>query len=521
MNLKSIELKTTMGTLKGLDLDGVYCFKGIPYADNLTGLNRWLPPQPVKPWNGTLDTTDFGEICPQNIALPPLWIMPKKGKILLEPMVELANKTQGPNCLNLNLWTPEIKPNKKLPVMLFIHGGGLSMGSSTEDVFDGTETAKKGIIFISINYRLGTMGFLAGDGLFDGDTLKGNRGFMDAIEALKWVKQNISDFGGDKNNVTVVGQSGGATSLWSILASPASEGLFHRAIFQSGPINMVPIDDQLKLTEVVLKKLKIKKGDTKALANIPTDKIKGSIMQGALTAPGKDFGEMSQTKLPTTGAYGTDYLPLDILDALKAGHNKHVDILVGSNLNDGRASSIGIPFPRFIGIKMMNSYINGMIGKTKKERKEKVKHYREIMKGTSEADVQEQIQTDALYRMRGIKAAEIHSKHKESNTYMYQFNWKSPALGGVFGALHGIELGFVFNNLKALQSLIGDPVEPQPLADAMSDAWVSFVKNGKPESSSLPSWNQYNTDTRETMFFDRECTIENDPDSELRKLWID
>ncbi len=512
-----VQVKT--GSMLGRESAGVLNFKGIPYAAPISGLNRWLPPQPPLAFDGVFDASDYGHICPQNVSIPPMWLFPKLARIFLKTLTQNISTTQGENCLNLNIWTASKHENQRRAVMVFIHGGGLSLGSSVSQMYDGSSLAKKGIVFVTLNYRIGTLGFLSGDGLFQGDVLKGNRGFMDQVAALEWVQENIAQFGGDPDNVTIVGSSGGGTSAWALLAAPKSEGLFHRAIVQSGPVNMIPIADQLKLGKAVLKKLNIEEGDIDALAAIPDSKITGPVMQKILMQRGEPFGKMSLTKLPTTGAYGTEFLPDDIFQALEMGKARNIDILVGSNHHDGRASAIGMPLPKTWSIKLMNWFIAGMIDPTKEGRKKIIKMYKSVMSKDSDYTVNEQIQTDALYRMRGIKAAEIHSRTASANTFMYQFNWESPVAEGELGAIHGLEIPFVFNNLKLCPELTGNADAAQPLASAMSDAWVSFAKTGKPTSELLPEWPKYNQESRNTMFFDSQCEVVSDPDGEIRKIW--
>jgi para-nitrobenzyl esterase len=248
------------------------------------------------------------------------------------------------------------------------------------------------------------------------------------------------------------------------------------------------------------------------------------IMQKTLMKRGKSFGEMSLTKLPTTGAYGTEFLPNDILPALEIGKARDIDILIGSCRHDGRASAIANPLPKLRAIKMMNEFVGGMIAPTKEGRKEILEKYKSIMPEDSSYIINEQIQTDALYRMRALKAASIHSRTSASKTYVYQFNWESPVADGKLGAIHGLEIPFAFNNLKLSSELIGniDNIDSaQPLATAMSDAWVTFARQGKPVSDLLPDWPEYNEETRNTMFFDSNCKIVSDPDSEMRKIWAD
>lgn len=510
---------TNKGQVSGLRIENIFSFKGIPYAKRLDGLNRWLPPQEAPSFEGIHDATSFGDICPQMNAAAPKWLLSKAGGILIDSM-NAEKAVQGPNCLNLNVWTPSLEPNARLPVIMFIHGGGLSLGSSQPPPLDGTAIAKKNVVYVSLNYRLGMMGFLAGDGLFKGDVLKGNRGFMDQAAALRWIQENISSFGGDPDNVTVAGQSGGGTSTWALLCSPETKGLIRRAIIMSGPINFVSLDDQLKLTRDLLKKLKVPIGDTDALAKVADKKIISAMMQKQLFKSGQPYGEMSRTKLPTTGAYNTEFLPTDILDAFKRGAAKNIDLLIGGCRHDGRASVVALPFSKKIAIRLMNKFVAGMIGATKSERKKVVNKYREIMQDSSEYEIQEQIQTDALYRIRALKAADIHSEQNGS-TYVYQFDWESPVLGGAFGAMHGFDAIFALDNLELARDFIGDTAAAQSLASTISDAWVSFAKSGEPKSSTLETWPEYNLADRQTMVFNSKSKLVRDPVGEIRNIWSD
>tara|TARA_R110002074_G_scaffold402134_1_gene603900 strand:+ start:72 stop:1652 length:1581 start_codon:yes stop_codon:yes gene_type:complete len=513
-------VKISQGIIYGMKENGIYTFKGIPYAAPLNGINRWMPPKPPIPFKEEFDATKYGEICPQYTATVPGWLLPKAGKALMVMMDDVYKHSQGENCLNLNIWTSEISLNTSLPVIVFIHGGGLSLGSGADPYFDGANISKQGVVFVNFNYRLGMMGFLSGDGLFKEDILASNRGFMDALAVLKWVKENISQFGGDANNVTIAGQSGGGTAVWALLASPKSKGLIHKAIVMSGPINMVPIEDELKVTKDVLKKLKVPLGDEVALANVSAKKAKSPLLQTQLFSKfGDAYGEMSRTKLPTTGAYGTEFLPDDILEALEKGASNNIDILIGSCKNDGRVGYLAIPFPNYIGIRLLNYMIAGMIAPTKRERKEIVKKYKKAMPDSSCTLVQEQIQTDALYRIRALKAAEIHSRHKKGKTYVYQFNWESPVVDGKLGAIHALDVAFVLDNLKISEPLVGNISSAQPLAIGVSQAIVSFVKTGTPTSTSLPAWPEYNETTRQTMVFDKVSKIVTDLDRDIRKIW--
>lgn len=544
-------------------------FKGIPYAAPVSGLDRWRPPQPRAVRDGVFDARAYGPACPQSVTVVPMWMLSDAGQIMVEEiggMSTLASEAQSPDCLRLNIWTPsaraapqvasadarppggpapgtvdstrttpaddaqptpDTEPAKQaqpgLPVIVFLHGGGLSLGSSNNKSIEGTRLARKGAVVVTINYRIGPMGFLAADGLFDGDVLAGNRGVMDTVAALKWIQANIAAFGGDPGRVTLMGQSGGGTNVWGVLASPASKGLVRRAIVQSGPINHVPIADQTALARDVLKDWGVPVGDADALAAVPMDKATSTIMQTKLV--GSDtYGAMSRTYLPTTAAYGTAFLPDDVFTAVQKGRLDGVDILVGSNADDGRASIVAVPIPDPIAIDMWNGYIGGLIAPTKAGEAERLEQYKAAMPGADDLTVKLQLQTDALYRVPVLKAADLHSARPEGATFVYQFDWKSPAAGGKVGAMHGMDTVFAFGNLHAFPRALGTTdgaVDPAlvRLSDAVGTAFVQFAATGKPTADGLPTWPAYDTGARQTMVFDTPSRVQADPGGALRALW--
>jgi carboxylesterase type B len=414
-----------------------------------------------------------------------------------------------------------------LPVMVFLHGGSMAMGSGRNKSIEGAALARRGAVVITINFRLGPIGFLAADGLFDGDVLKGNRGMMDTIQALTWVRDNIASFGGDPNRVTLAGMSGGGTNVWTVLASPASDGLVHRAILQSAPVIDVSLEDHTKLTKAVLKDWGVAPGDEDALANVKGEDAYSTIMQTKVVGT-DEYGALSRTLIPYTGAYGTEFLPDDIMTAINKGRLNKLDLLVGSNADDAKVSIIAVPLPDGIAIDMWNGYIGGLIAETKEGEKEMVERYKAAMPDEDDLTVKEQLQTDALYRIRALKAADRHSElttaDDQGRTYAYQFNWESPAADGKIGAMHQLDVVFLFGNLSVFPRTLGhdgvniDPTT-QRLSDQMGEAWVSFAATGKPTSDKLPEWPEYETGARETMVFDKESKVVSDPGGELRKLW--
>ena len=534
-----VEVLTTEGPIHGVTVDKIQVFKGIPYAAPVDGLNRWLPPRPPAKRDGVFDARSYGPACEQTVAVMPRWMLSEVGEVAtieMGGMVLHAAEEKGPDCLRLNIWTPSLpaaaaagiqESSPGLPVMVMLHGGGLSMASAASRAQVGTVLARKGAVVVGINYRLGPIGFLAGDGLFKGDLLKGNRGFMDTVRALEWIRDNIARFGGDPGNVTLMGQSGGGTNVWGVLASPSSKGLVRRAIIMSGPINNVSVEDQKKLTRAVLKKWGVAVGDEAALAAVKTEDATSTITTTTLVGSDK-FGALSRMYLPNTGAYHTEFLPDDVFTAIKKGRLDDIDLLVGNCNDDAKASTAAVPLPDSMAIDIWNGYIGGMIAATEEGEKKMAEKYIAAMPGVDETRAKEQLQTDALYRLRALKAAELHSQSRTAavhgHTYAYQFNWKSPCCDGKLGAIHGLDLIFAFGNLGFYPTALGikdgkiDPVV-QRLSDQMADAWVNFARTGKPSSELLPEWPEYESSARQTMVFDKESTVVSDPGGKLRKLW--
>jgi len=516
-----VDIDTTEGVVRGLHVDDVSVFKGVPYAAPLDGILKWRPPQSPPTRDTVLDATRFGDMCFQAVSTLPSWMLTEGGAAFLDEMAGaqlMVEHPKGADCLNLNIWTPLADKRAELPVLVMLHGGGLSIGSALPKSIDGTSLAQLGAVVVTIHYRLGATGFLTGDDLFEGDVLDGNRGMMDTVAALRWLKKNVRNFGGDPDNITLAGQSGGGTNVWAVLASPSSKGLVRRAIVHSGPINMVSKDDQQKLTRDVLKSWNVEPGDAQGLANLSDDQVSDAIMQTTLLGDA-DYGEMSRTKLPTTGAYGTDFMPQDVLVAIENGALDGIDLMVGSAAHDGRASVIALPLPNGWAIDLMNGLVAGQLGPTEERRASMFELYRAAVDDdVPDWQVKEKLQTDGLYRVRALRAAELHAA-RGGRSFVFQFNWQSPLNDGELGAMHGLDLIFAMRNTQHFPRSIGSGPTVKPLADEMSQLWVSFMRSGQPESSQGAQWPPYDAKHRRTMVFDESSRVAEDPDGHFRELW--
>ncbi|MCP4502302.1 MAG: carboxylesterase/lipase family protein [Deltaproteobacteria bacterium] len=527
-NLPRIEAVTPLGTVRGLQEDNVFAFYGVPYAAPFDGLDRFLPPKPAASYTGILDATKYGPACKQLEQVMPSWMLTNKMKryTTYAGMEDIAAQEKGPDCLNLNLWTSSLNAETTntapvmAPVMVFLHGGGLNQGSNRSAYFHGANLAKKGVVVVNINFRLGIQGFMGGHTQFDGEVLLPNRGLMDMVMALRWLRDNIAAFGGDPGRVTLVGESGGAFAVWGLLSSPSTDGLIHRAIVQSAPPLMTPAADLEAVSVDMLKDLGIEPGDTEALAAIPDDDIPHTALSQKLMS-GDEYGFLSRNNLPYNGAYGTVFIPEDTIPAFAAGRSSKVDVLIGVNKHEARGLAIMVPLPDLMSVQITGNFLGGMIA-VDDENKERVlvAYKTKLLPDASELEIEEQLVQDAAFRQPMIRAAEARLKHGgEGRTFMYEFHWESPCCDGEIGAIHAMEVAFAYDNLDAAKMLTDDDPSAQPLATAMSDAWVSFAKTGVPSSTGLPQWPTYDEQTRQTMILDRKSRVVSDPDQERRLFW--
>lgn len=500
----------TYGMIEGIIENDVYAFKGVPYAASIAGENRWLSPKKPACWEGIKDTKKFGQIPPQ---ISPNY----KGKYanIFGPFI-IPKGTQGDDCLNLNVWTDSISPEKKKPIMVWIYGGSLMVGAA-EDIYSGHKLAQKGAVVMSMNYRVGVHGFLALDELFEGEYGNGNRGHLDQIAAIKWIKENAEAFGGDPENITIFGESAGAVSVMALLASPLTNGLFQRAICQSGFIQDVPLCDHTVLAMKALKKLKVKPGDKEALNGVSNERLVKLAMplmiQVMLPWIKNKYGLFATRGTAFTQATGTEFLPMSVLDCIKAGNAKGINLLIGTNLNECRMTAL-MNGGMKKGIRNYWMMAGGNIG-NRKQKKEAIKLY---SKASPEKDiwhVKEEILSDAVFRRSTLQFADAQSTVNPDGTFMYRFDKQAPVHNGDLGASHMMEIPFVFDLLKEWELLAGPHKLSQPLATKVSDACVHFARTGTPFADGLPEWKPYDTGAGYTMLLDNECLLVENPIREL------
>lgn len=488
-------VKTRYGKLRGSLAGGVSAFKGIRYAAAPFGANRFRPPQPVEPWSGVRDADAYGPKSPQPPYPPPIDTL----------IPELA--APGKDCLSLNIWSPDLGVAGR-PVMVWIPGGMFEFHATGASPWcDGSRFARDGVVCVTINYRVAADGFLyLGDGT-------ANLGLLDQIAALEWVQENIAAFGGDPDAVTIFGESAGAMSIGALLSMPRAEGLFRRAIAQSGAAhNAISAATARRVAQRLAEKLGVE-ASREAIAAVPLDRLLAAQaeMRDDLTShpdPERWGAEVVATMMPWQPVIDGDVIPARPIDRIVAGAGAGVDLLVGTNTDEHRLFLA----PGGAIERITDEALAGVVAAYGLPVEATLATYRAAHPNASAGDLLAAIQTDWFWRIPAIRLADAHAK-SASATYMYEFAWRSPQFNGLLGACHALEIAFVFDTLgKGTEPLLGtDP--PQQLADAMHAAWVAFANSGD------CGWPKYDLSRRTTMRFDTTPAIVDDPRSAERALW--
>ena len=501
---KNIIVDTKLGKVRGYRTRGVLKFKGIPYAAPPVGELRFSPPAPKEPWNGVLDATEYGPIAPQ----PPSVLLAMFGG---------KRKQSEADCLTLNIWKPVADQDKR-PVMVWIHGGAFIIGSGAD--LDGARLARRGnVIIVSVNYRLGGLGFC----YIPGKTA--NVGLLDQIAALKWVNDNIEAFGGDPNNITIFGESAGSVSVCTLMAMPSAKGLFHRVIAQSGACHPMFYHNlrRKEASEQLMSKLSIKEGDIEALRKVPFEKLIKADPTNEAIERGSTFASNEPTLGPVIDG---STLPEHPLNIMRNGYAKGIELLIGTNEDELKLwSALNPNAPKVDEGKMIRSTTTLMkvLGQDENKGKQMINIYQQAREGkqsTEPRDIIDAYLTDFAFRIPSIRLAEVQCAH-QPNIFMYLFTWKSPMLGGKLGSCHALELPFVFGLLskKDIGIVPSKSQETEAISNHMMDSWTSFARTGNPNHNGIPEWPSYGVGKRSTMIFDKEIKVVNGPLDEERAAW--
>ena len=474
---------TEAGLVSGVKTGHIIAYKGIPFAAPPIGDLRWKAPQPAKHWDGVRKCIAFSA-SPMQSKPVPFMVYTSEFLIPESPISE--------DCLYLNVWTGAKTKTDKRPVFVWIYGGGFTSGGSACPIYDGDAIAKKGVVFVSINYRVGVFGFLAHPELTKEANGKasGNYGLLDQVAALKWVKRNIAAFGGDPNNVTIGGQSAGSMSVNCLVASPLTKGLFNRAIAESGSMvvkNPLLTSNTLEAAEAQGTKLAEKSG-VKTLTE-----MRAMAAQEVLK---KFQGRFA----PIVDGY---VLPESVSEIFAANKQNHVALITGWNDDEfGGPTKSKDDFKKWAETQYGSDaeiFLKYFPAETDEQARES----------------QTKLSRDQIFAMAGFKWAALQSKYGNSPVYVYNFDRKVPAEGDMkkYGAFHTAEVPYMLDNLKFLNNRPFEPADRE-LAKTMSDYWVNFIKTGNPNGVGLPDWPKYNTDGYKIKAFNAKSTTEVLPDKD-------
>lgn len=487
------------GKVEALQQDGAMAFLGIPFAAPPIGPLRFHAPRPPQSWAGVRESK-IGFASPQTTHPIPGFA---------------ASCPQDEDCLYLNVYTPALDGARR-PVMFWIHGGGFTHGTGADALFEGAPLVRRGdVVVVTINYRLGALGFLSLESHLPGSGVSANNGILDCIAALEWTRDNIEGFGGDASNVTIFGESAGAAAVGTLLAMPGARGLFQRAILQSGTGRAATPARAAQVVDAMLETLGLERGNAAQLLSLPAAIIVEA--QSKLTArldrrDGPVFGPVS----------GVPTLPEQPRAAIAAGSAAGVPIIVGTNRDEVKlfASTTRREQPDEAGLladvrdalpKADAHSAANLIATYRASRQAK-------LLPSENLDIIDAIRSDIGQRIPAMNLAIAQGSHAPGS-FNYLFTHASPARHGALGSCHALELPFVWGTLHTptQDRFAGAGPEVQRLSGEMMDAWIGFARSGSPAHEGIGPWAGYDAAARQTMIFGHPSAAEADPFGEERR----
>ena len=504
------EVETGSGRVRGRSAPGLQVFLGVPYARAPVGARRLRPPEPPEPWTGVRRAQGAAPAAPQ-----------KPG--LVSRLLGASVDRYSEDCLYLNVWTPALDGARR-PVLVWLHGGGFTTGSGSLGLYDGARLARRGdVVVVTLNYRLGALGYLALPTAAEeeGGSL-GNLGLRDQVEALRWVRDHIALFGGDPGNVTLFGESAGAMSVGTLLATPPAHGLFDRAVLQSGAgDNVYDRETAGRVAETFMKELGLAPGDLPGL--------RAASVEAILEAQERSLGALARDVpgLAFQPVVDGDLLPQRPLVAVRAGAGAAVPMLIGTNRDEWKLYGLADDRLKTLDaaalLRRCARNIPGADADGRSRAERVVEAYRKARQGRASVEPRDlwcAIESDRNFRHPAMQLAEAHAC-RQSDTYAYLFTWESPALGGALGSCHALDVPFVFGCVRdgAIPKFVGDGPAVGALSERMQDAWLAFARSGRPGHPALGDWPSYAANRRATMILGESCGVEDAPMEAERALW--
>ena len=490
---------TKYGKIRGTANGSIKVFKGVPYGAPTSGANRFMPPREPAPWSDVRDTIAYGNRSPQSDA----------AGFMEEEVVSLDHSPMSEDCLYLNVWTAGLKDGKKRPVMVWFHGGGFSGGSGGNVRYDGTNLAKKhGVVLVTVNHRLNAFGFLylgklGGEKYAD----SGNVGMLDIVAALNWVKDNIAEFGGDPDRVTIFGQSGGGGKVTTAMAMPQAVGRFHRVIAESGlALKAITPDEATEVATKIMAQLGLKPDQVDQLQQIPYPQILAAM--AALGPAGNRFGPVLDHRSLVSGN--------GAFDPVAPSQSAHVPMILGSTLTEITFMKTTPLDP--IDEATLRADLKRGLKVDDSEVEKLVTLYKRDFPQADNVRLFQLIATDNWLTANVALVAERKAALGQAPAYVYHFEKPTPVHDGKLAVPHTLEITYVFDNLDVPtdNAITGTGKDRYPLADKMSRAWTNFARTGDPNVAGLPHWRPYSASDRAVMIFNDQCKLVVDPHPEER-----
>jgi para-nitrobenzyl esterase len=515
-----VTVEITHGKMRGIRTGGVNIFKGIPYAGRISGDRRFRRPAPLEPWKGIRDAIRLGT---------PAMQSPKTVYGIDEPQ-------PGEDCLFLNIWTPA-NDNKKRPVMFYNHGGGFSTGSGGSTGQDGANLARFfDVVVVETNHRLNIFGYLyLGDVAGEDYKTSGNNGMLDIVDGLKWVNQNIAEFGGNPDNVMICGESGGGAKTSCLYAMPSAAEYFNKASIESGPgVMMTPVETAIETTNLLFKELNISHKDWRKLLELPAEKLFAIqpqlIATAAITAAKTSSAQPRGIGSSGIGGFSPvvdgNVLPGHPFSPVAPAISKNKPLMIGWNEDEytffatASGDVSGCQLNDFDALqKKLEPKFGGNIGKI-------METYRLSRPDASPSALFIEIMSVTFMGLGSIEIAEKKTKQNAAPVYLYNFGFKSglkvPNTDFPMGTAHAMDIGFKFNNVRPEmpgQYLAGDRPERFKASLNFAGFWSSFARTGKPSVKDQPEWPPYDLVKRPTYKIDTECDVIYDRNKSERELW--
>jgi para-nitrobenzyl esterase len=502
--------ETATGKVRGYIRDGIYTYKGIPYGDTTAGSGRFQPARKAKPWTGVRSSMQYGRVCPQGPR--GTWNDDEESWLF-----SYDDGVQGEDCLRVNIWTPGINDNKKRPVMVWLHGGGFVSGSCQEHrSYDGERLSRRGdVVIVSLNHRLGPLGYLNLAPYGEKYASSAHLGMLDIVLALEWVRDNITNFGGDPGSVTIFGQSGGGGKVGTLMAMPAAQGLFHRAIVQSGSFLRAVLPERSAiLTQAFLDELNLSPSQLDQLQTLPLQKLieagdaallkthPHTPLVWSRVADQLGWGPVMDGKL----------LPQHPFDPAAPAISARVPMLIGTTLNEF-TTSLNHPENEAMNEGEVQKRLGNMYGSHPEPI---IEVFRASHPDAKPFDIFSLAMT-AQVRQGAIIQAERKTAQGAA-AHLYWFTWKTPVLDGRPRSIHCGELPFCFDNTDRSENLTGGGPGPRALAANVSEAWIHFARSGNPNHAGLPKWPAFSAESCPTMIFDTQCKLQDNPDKQERQV---